>query len=111
MPPSPVEIVFVAANDQMPASPHVPARRPCHDAPCACAQSSISAIPSRAAVRGDLLDVERDVAADVHEEDRVRLVLVRLALEVVERHAEVVPVAVDELDAPAGGLDRERRAP
>ena len=30
----------------MPASPQVPARRPCHDAPCACAQSSISAIPS-----------------------------------------------------------------
>ena len=32
----------------------------------------------------------------------------RLSLEIVERHAEVVPVAVDELDAPAGGLDRER---
>src|SRR5258708_5453331 len=34
-PPSPVEIVLVAANDQMPASPHVPARRPCQPAPCA----------------------------------------------------------------------------
>ncbi len=62
----------------------------------------------RAAISGDLLDVERDVTADVDEEDRMRLVRVRFALEVLERHAEVVAVAVDELDAAAGGLDGER---
>ena len=48
MPPSPVEIVFVGANDHTPTSPNVPARRPSHSAPCACAQSSISTIPSAA---------------------------------------------------------------
>ncbi len=63
--------------------------------------------PLGTAVGGDLLDVERDVAADVHQENGMRLVLVDLALEVVERHAEVVPVAVDELDPAAGGLDRQ----
>ena len=89
----------------------MPARRPCHDAPCACAQSSIRTIPSDAAVRGDLLDVERDVAADVDEEDGMRPVLVHLALEVVERHAQVVPVAVDELDAAAGGLRSPAASP
>ena len=46
IPPSPVEIVLVAANDQTPASPQVPARRPFHVAPCACAQSSIRKMPS-----------------------------------------------------------------
>ncbi len=46
MPPSPVEIVFVGANDQTPASPYVPARRPLHEAPCAWAQSSIRNTPS-----------------------------------------------------------------
>ena len=46
MPPSPVEIVFVAANDQIPASPHVPGRASCHDAPWEWAQSSIRMIPS-----------------------------------------------------------------
>src|SRR3954454_25100247 len=48
MPPSPVEIVFVGANDQTPTSPNVPAGRPFHSAPCACAQSSIRTIPSAA---------------------------------------------------------------
>ena len=46
MPPSPVEIVFVGANDQTPTSPHVPACRPFQSAPWACAQSSIRMIPS-----------------------------------------------------------------
>ena len=65
-------------------------------APCACAQSSIRKMPSRAAERGDPLDLERDVAADVHEERRARPVARDLRLEVGERHAEVVAVAVDE---------------
>ena len=61
-----------------------------------------------AAEGGDPLGVEGDVAADVDEDGRARLVLVRLALEVLERHAEVVAVAVDELDlAPA--FDRRQR--
>ena len=46
IPPSPVEIVFVAANDQIPASPHDPAGRPWNEAPCECAQSSIKKMPS-----------------------------------------------------------------
>ena len=54
-----------------------------------------------AAESGDLLDLERDVAADVNEDRSVRLVLPRLALEVLERQAEVVTVAVDELDVRA----------
>ena len=109
MPPSPVEIVLVAANDQIPASPQLPARLPFHAAPCAWAQSSSSTIPSARQNAAILLDVERDVAADVHEHRGVRSVLQRLALEVVERHAEVLAVAVDELDETAGRLDRERR--
>ena len=109
MPPSPVEIVLVAANDQMPASPQVPARRPCHDAPCACAQSSIRTIPS-----------ERQYAAICSTSNAMwppmwtrKTACGRcscdLPLEVVERHAQVVAVAVDELDAAAGRLHRERR--
>ena len=56
MPPSPVEIVFVGANDQIPASPQLPARRPFHSAPWACAQSSSRTIPSlrqSSAIRSD----------------------------------------------------------
>src|SRR5579871_4988475 len=42
------------------------------------------------------------------DEDRgVRPVLVDLAFEIVERHAEVIAVAVDELDDTACRLDRE----
>ena len=96
-----MEIVFVGANDQIPASPNVPGRRPFHSAPCAWAQSSISDDPLAAAELRDPLGIEGDVAADVHEERRPRPVLVHLPLEVVERHAEVVAVAVDELDARA----------
>ena len=102
MPPSPVEIVFVGANDQMPASPQVPARRPFQSAPWAWAQSSIRKIPSARQSSAISLDLECEMAADVDEEDGARLVLAHLALEVRERHAEVVAVAVDELDvAPA----------
>ena len=57
----------------------------------------------------DPVDVERDVAADVDEEDGGRLVLVHLPLEIVERHAEVIAVAVDELDLRADLDARERR--
>ncbi len=62
-----------------------------------------------AAELDDLVDLERDMPADVDEEDRRRLVLVHLALEVGERHAEVVAVAVDELDPRARLEDGERR--
>ena len=65
--------------------------------------------PLGAAELDDPVDVERDVAADVDDHHRGRLVLVHLPLEVVERHAEVVAVAVDELDLRAGRDDRERR--
>ncbi len=65
--------------------------------------------PVVSAVGGDLLGLERDVAADVDEERRLGLVLLGLALEVVERHAEVVAVAVDELHLGAGADRRKRR--
>ena len=61
------------------------------------------------AVGGDLLRLERDVAADVDEERRLGLVLLGLLLEVGERHAEVVAVAVDELHLGAGADRGERR--
>ena len=62
--------------------------------------------PLTAAVLGDPLHVERDVASDVHEEDGFRPVRARLALEVLERHAEIVAVAVHELDLRTCGHDR-----
>ena len=62
-----------------------------------------------AAERGDALDVERDVPADVDEERRARPVAARLGLEVRERGAEVVAVAVDEHHLGARRLRRERR--
>ena len=61
------------------------------------------------AERGDPLDVEGEVAADVDEEDGARAVLMHLALEVVERHAQVVAVAVDEFDARPGVQRGQRR--
>ncbi len=57
----------------------------------------------------DPVDVERDVAADVDDHRRRRLVQRDLPLEVVERHAEVGAIAVDELDPRAGRQHRERR--
>jgi hypothetical protein len=105
MPPSPVEIVFVAANDvaERAGAPPVPlgavrvrAVLEQHD-------------PLRAAKLRDALRVECEVAADVDEEDRLRAMDVHLALEVLERHAEVFAVAVDELDARARGDRGQRR--
>ena len=58
--------------------------------------------PVVAAIGGDPLRVEGDVAADVDQDRGPRLVLLGLALEVLERHAEVLAVAVDELDRGAG---------
>ncbi len=75
----------------------------------ACAQSSIRKIPCSLAVRGDPLGVERDVAADVDQERRSRLVPLGGALEVRERHAEVLAVAVDELDLGARPDRGQRR--
>ena len=49
------------------------------------------------AVRRDRLRLEREMAADVDEERRARLVALRLGLEVGERHTQVLAVAVDEL--------------
>ena len=57
----------------------------------------------------DPLGVERDVTADVHEERGARSVLRDLALEVLERHAEVIAIAVDELHARPGADRGERR--
>ena len=56
-----------------------------------------------AAEVGDPLGIEREMAADVHEERSLGPVRVDLALEVFEGHAEVVAVAVDELHACARG--------
>ena len=63
----------------------------------------------RAAGRGDRLALERDVAADVDEHARARLVLGDRGLDLDERGAQVVSVAVDEDRLAAGGHDRERR--
>ena len=52
--------------------------------------------PFALAELGDALDVERDVPADVDEEDGTWPLGGHLALEVVERHAQVLAVAVDE---------------
>src|SRR5580692_11605053 len=49
------------------------------------------------------------MAADVDEDRGPRLELLRLPLEVLEGHAEVVFAAVDELDARAGADRGERR--
>ena len=65
--------------------------------------------PVVAAVGGDPLGVEGDVAADVDEDRGARLVPLGLALEVLEGHAEVLAVAVDELDLGAGADRRQRR--
>ena len=62
-----------------------------------------------AAVVGDPLDVEGDVAADVDDHRGARPVLLGLALEVLEGHAEVVAVAVDEDRLAARVDDGERR--
>ena len=109
MPPSPVEIVLVAANDHTPASPQVPARRPFHEAPCACAQSSSNRIPSLrqySAIRSTSNAMWPPMCT---RNDGFRPVRARLALEVLERHAEIVAVAVHELDLRTCGHDRSRR--
>ena len=64
--------------------------------------------PVLAAVGGDAVGVEGEVAADVDEDRRLRLQALGLCLEVLEGHAEVGAVAVDELDLGAG-LDRGER--
>ena len=58
---------------------------------------------------GDLLDLEGDVPADVDDERGAGTVPPRLLLEVGERHAEVVAVAVDELDVRSRSQGEERR--
>jgi hypothetical protein len=65
--------------------------------------------PVGAAIPGDPLRVEGDVAADVDEDRRPRPVALGAALEVLERHAEVLAVAIDELDLGTGGDRRQRR--
>ena len=54
------------------------------------------------AERGDPFNVEGDVATDVNQHHGLWLVLGDLRLEVIERHAEVLAVAVDEDDLGAG---------
>ena len=49
-------------------------------------------------VGGDPLRIEGEMATDVHEDRRPRLQPLRLGLEILEGHAEVAAVAVDELD-------------
>ena len=64
--------------------------------------------PVGTAVLGDSLRLEGDVAADMDEDRGLRPVLLSLRLKVVEGHAEVVAVAIDELDRGAG-VDRRQR--
>src|SRR3954454_8349152 len=60
------------------------------------------------AVLRDPLDVEGDVATDVDEDRGPRAVPLGFEPEVLERHAEVLAVAVDEYGLAAGMDDRER---
>src|SRR3954463_14796485 len=62
-----------------------------------------------AAELGDPLDVERDVPADVDDPGRLGPVLVERALEVGERDAEVLAVAVGPHGLAAGRERGERR--
>ena len=57
----------------------------------------------------DLLHLEGDVAADVHEERGLGPVAAQLRLDVAQRGAQVVAVAVDEDRPPARREDRQRR--
>ena len=58
---------------------------------------------------GDPLDVERDVTADVHDDRRARAVARDLRLEVRERQAQVLAVAVHERHRGAGMQGGQRR--
>ena len=101
MPPSPVEIVLVGRE-----RPHARVAAGARPPPVPRGAVRVRAVldqedPFGRQQLGDLLDLERDVAADVDEERGPRPVACDLRLEVGERHAEVVAVAVDELDAGA----------
>ena len=61
-----------------------------------------------AAVGGDLIHLEGDVAADVHQHAGARALALGLALEVRERHAQVLAVAIHEHRATARLEDRQR---
>jgi hypothetical protein len=58
---------------------------------------------------GDRLDVERDVSSDVDHEYCAGPMLGDLSLEIRERQAKVLAVAVHEFDLPAGVDHGERR--
>ena len=108
MPPSPVEIVFVGS--ERPHARVAPRPRP---AAVPAGAVCVGAVfdqedPLGPAELGDPVDVERDVAADVDDERRARLVPTYLGLEVREGHAEVFAVAIDVLDRRAGRADGER---
>ena len=77
MPPSPVEIVFVAANDQMPGVAPGPGAAAVPRGAVRVRAVLDQDDPLGAAELGDPLDVERDVAADVDEEHRARPVRAR----------------------------------
>ncbi len=99
MPPSPVEIVFVG-RERPDAGVAPGARRAGRSttAPCAWAQSSIRTIPS-ARQSSAIRSTSNAMWPPMCTRNAARRpVLAHLALEVVERHAEVVAVAVDELD-------------
>src|SRR5262249_62258778 len=54
---------------------------------------------------GDALDVEGDMAADVDDERGSRSMSLRLRLEIGERNAQILAVAVDVLDGAARPRD------
>ena len=65
--------------------------------------------PLLPAIVGDGLGVEGDVASDVDQDRGAGAVLLSLGLEVGERHAQVLAVAVHELDLGPGPKRRQRR--
>ncbi len=64
--------------------------------------------PVLGAVGGDSLCLKREVTADVDEDRRAGPVTLSLGDEVVERQAQILAIAVDELD-PRARVDRRQR--
>jgi len=58
--------------------------------------------PFFAAISGDLLHLEGDVPPDVDQPAGLRAIPLGLGDEILIRHAQIGPVAVHELDPPAG---------
>src|SRR5215831_3567452 len=57
--------------------------------------------PLSSTIRRDLLDLKRQMTTDVNDKGGLRPVPNRKPLEIGERHTQVIPPAIDELDTSA----------